>query len=127
MLQKVYPAVLHREEGYWLEFPDLPGCQTTGETIEETLQHAEEAMGLYLATLMENGQTLPTASSLASVRIRKGEEKTYVSVDVEAYHRDTKAVKKTVSIPAWQAKATEEKHLSLSKILQNAITAELGY
>ena len=27
---KVYPAIFHEEDGYWVEFPDLEGCQTLG-------------------------------------------------------------------------------------------------
>ena len=44
-----YPAVFHEEEGaYWVEFPDLPGCFTQGESEQETLDMAKEALGLYL-------------------------------------------------------------------------------
>lgn len=35
---KVYPAIFHREDGYWVEFPDLIGCQSCGSTIEETME-----------------------------------------------------------------------------------------
>ena len=37
-MTKVYPAIIHEENGsYWVEFPDLEGCSTYGETLEETL------------------------------------------------------------------------------------------
>ena len=58
----IYPAVIHEEDSFWLEFPDLEGCQTCGNTLEETLCNAQEALGLYLASLTENGQPLPKAS-----------------------------------------------------------------
>ena len=44
---KVYPAILHKEDGYWIEFPDLEGCQTFGNTLEETMELAQEALGLF--------------------------------------------------------------------------------
>ncbi len=46
---RVYPAIFHKEEdGYWVEFPDLPGCVTQGKTLEETFKMAKEALALYL-------------------------------------------------------------------------------
>lgn len=37
----VYPAIFHHEdESYRVEFPDLPGCQTFGSTISETIEYA---------------------------------------------------------------------------------------
>ena len=32
---KVYPAVIHEECGYWVDFPDLEGCQACGVTLAE--------------------------------------------------------------------------------------------
>mgnify|MGYP002515643376 CR=1 FL=1 len=44
-----YPAIFHKnEQGYWVEFPDLPGCNTQGKTIEEACKMAKEALALYL-------------------------------------------------------------------------------
>lgn len=41
----VYPAIFHKEDNsYWVEFPDLQGCQTFGETIPETMEDAQEAL-----------------------------------------------------------------------------------
>ena len=47
----VYPAVFHKEDdAYWVEFPDLEGCQTYGGTLNETMACAQEALaGLCLS------------------------------------------------------------------------------
>ena len=118
---KVYPAIIHKEDGYWVEFPDLEGCQTCGETLEETLELAEEALGLYLASLADHGQKIPPASDVSEIIAEDG-EKTYVYTDMSKYRRDTKAVKKMLSIPAWMAKEAEIENISLSKVLQEALT-----
>lgn len=39
--------------------PDLPGCISTGKTIEETEQNIKEAIELYIETLREDGQEIP--------------------------------------------------------------------
>lgn len=49
MGNRIYPAKFHKEEkGYWVEFPDLPGCFTQGETLEEAYDMAKEALALWL-------------------------------------------------------------------------------
>ena len=69
---KVYPAIFHREDGYWVEFPDLIGCQSCGSTIEETMEMAEEALGLFLADLAENNKAFPEASDIAFLSVDDG-------------------------------------------------------
>ena len=122
-MKKVYPALIHREkDGLWLEFPDLPGCYTDGENIEELLTNAEEALGLYLAVKIDYNESFSSPSDINDI---DGEEKTYVTVDVNKYHKDTKAVKKMLSIPAWLAKEADDRNYSLSKILQDALLQKL--
>ncbi|MDP2935467.1 MAG: type II toxin-antitoxin system HicB family antitoxin [Dehalococcoidia bacterium] len=56
-----YSVVIHKEEegGYWVEVPALPGCYSQGETLEETLANAKEAIELYLEVLREESQVVP--------------------------------------------------------------------
>ena len=124
---KIYPAIFHNEEGYWVEFPDLPGCQSCGATLEETMALAEEALRLYLADILEQGKKLPEPTSLN--KVSSDDENaliSYVTTDVSRYRRDTRAVKKTLSIPAWLAKEAKKNNLSLSKVLQEGIKKRLG-
>ncbi|OIP67680.1 MAG: hypothetical protein AUK43_18815 [Oscillatoriales cyanobacterium CG2_30_40_61] len=39
--------------------PDLPGCISTGKTLEETENNIKEAIELYIDTLREDGQPIP--------------------------------------------------------------------
>lgn len=124
-MTKVYPAIIHEEDGYWVEFPDLSGCFTNGNTLEETLEMAKEALGLYLVSLEENEQTIPVPSNIADISTEEGQT-TYISTDMNAYRRDTRAVKKMVSIPAWLAQEATENNVSLSKVLQEALKERLS-
>lgn len=121
---KVYPAIFHEENGFWVEFPDLAGCNTCGSTLEETMELAQEALGLYLATLAEEGQKLPASSSIKD--IESDGFVSYVSTDMDKYRKNNKAVKKTLSIPAWLADEAEKNNLSLSKVLQDGLKTQLG-
>jgi len=46
-------------DGYLAYFPALGGCQTWGSTYEEAVAHAEEALAVYLETLVDHGDPLP--------------------------------------------------------------------
>jgi antitoxin HicB len=56
-----YEVVLQPEEegGFSVSVPDLPGCWTQGETREEALAMAKEAIEGYLESLKEAGQPIP--------------------------------------------------------------------
>jgi len=47
------------EDGYLAYFPALRGCHTWARTYEEAVNHAEEALSLYLETLAEIGSPFP--------------------------------------------------------------------
>lgn len=59
----VYPAIFHKEENsYWVEFPDLEGCQTFADTLEEAAEMAQEALSGYLITMLEEKNKLKNPS-----------------------------------------------------------------
>jgi len=53
MSYKVNVIVEKDEHGYYAYCPELEGCQTQGDSLEETLENIKEAIELYLGTLSE--------------------------------------------------------------------------
>ncbi len=47
------------EGGYTVTVPSLPGCMTYGETVEEAVKMAQEAIEVYLESLREHGEEIP--------------------------------------------------------------------
>jgi antitoxin HicB len=47
------------EGGFLIEVPDLPGCMTAGETMEEAVTMLQEAMELWLIVALELGEPIP--------------------------------------------------------------------
>jgi len=47
------------EGGYTVTVPALPGCITQGETIEECIQRAQEAIIGYIESLIAHGEAVP--------------------------------------------------------------------
>ncbi|MDP2936132.1 MAG: type II toxin-antitoxin system HicB family antitoxin [Dehalococcoidia bacterium] len=56
-----YTIIIHpaEEGGFWTEVPALPGCCSQGETVEEAIQMAKDAIEGFLAYLRERGQEIP--------------------------------------------------------------------
>lgn len=52
----IYPSP---EGGYVAEVPDLPGCLTQGETIEELMEMVEDAKRCWIADALERGEEVP--------------------------------------------------------------------
>ncbi|MEA1958737.1 MAG: type II toxin-antitoxin system HicB family antitoxin [Chloroflexota bacterium] len=57
------------EEGYSVEVPALPGCYTQGETREEAIAMAREAIELYLESLKAHNEPIPEESGVESLAI----------------------------------------------------------
>jgi predicted RNase H-like HicB family nuclease len=56
---KIHPADAD-EGGFWAEVPTLPGCNSQGETYEETLDNTKDAIRGYLQMLVKLGEPIPT-------------------------------------------------------------------
>jgi predicted RNase H-like HicB family nuclease len=61
-----YIACLHknRTSDFGVSFPDFPGCVTAGKTLEEARRMAPEALALHIEGMMEDGEEMPTPSTL---------------------------------------------------------------
>ncbi|MFY9554374.1 MAG: type II toxin-antitoxin system HicB family antitoxin [Blastocatellia bacterium] len=59
-----YAIVIEKAENNYAAYvPDLPGCVTTGDTIEETEQQIREAIEFHIRGLREDGLAIPEPSS----------------------------------------------------------------
>lgn len=127
-MKKLYPAVFRKDEdgSFWVEFPDLPGCLTDGATLDLAMKNAEEVLGVFIATRMEDELTIAAPSAISTVEAPNDGFTTYVVTEVDSYRRNTKAVKKTLTIPQWLSEEAERQHISLSALLQSALKQELS-
>ncbi len=124
MAKIFYPALFHPEEsGYSVSVPDLEGCYTQGETLEEALAMVQEAIGLYL----DGSSDAPAPSAPESIEAEPGDFLMVVAYDPLAYERrhNTRAVKKTLTIPSWLNDAAEAAHLNFSSVLRSALEKQL--
>jgi len=87
----LYPIAIETgdtEHAYGVVFPDLPGCFSAGDTLEEAVVNAKEAVEFYLEDLAERGKLPPSASELSTLQQDdeyKGWAWGVVDVDIEPY------------------------------------------
>lgn len=126
-MKLVYPAIFTPYEdetgGYAVEFPDLPGCVTGGDDMAEALFMAEDAASGWILTELEDGKKIPEASEYSQIHTKEGQLVSLVALDMESYAAKygSKAIKKTLTIPAWLNTFVEQNGISCSKVLQEAL------
>jgi len=131
-MKLIYPACFYpcEEGGYTVVFPDLPGCITEGDTLAEAMEMAIDASSGWLLTTVEENEQLPKASNIKNV-IPDEYENGFVSligVDLDEYSQKhgNKAIKKTLTIPAWLNTIAEDNNVNFSQVLQSALRDQLG-
>ena len=121
-----YPAVFHpeKEGGFSVSVPDIEGCFTQGETLDEAVAMTQDAIGL----LLEDYKEWPAATSPAAIQLEENEFVVMVQFDALAYRRkhDNRAVKKTLSIPSWLNELAMENNINFSGVLQDALKEKLN-
>ena len=131
-MNAIYTAVLTPKEsgnGYYCRVPDLPGCITTGTDLKNALDMITDAANLWAAGAEEDGRAdIPQPTAFRDVPHGDDDILTMICVDTDSYRRkvDDRAVRKTVSMPAWMAYEAERKGLNCSQVLQEALRQRLG-
>lgn len=128
-MKYAFPAIFRPEgDHFFIFFPDLEECVSQGDSLKECCELAEDALNLALWQREERREEIPTASDIRTLTHERGDIVTLVKADTLAYSRlyDTKAVKKTLSIPRWLDTRAQAKGVNFSYILQQALIKELG-
>lgn len=124
MTEHVYPAIFAANDdgSYTVTFPDLPGCISEGKSLGNAIYMAQSALTQWIEYLIDNGQEIPQASDPKTITTEDGEFANLVYADA----RDSRAVRRNVSIPKWLDDRAIESGLSLSKVLQEALRDRLN-
>ena len=126
-MKYVYPALFTPlEDGYDVHVPDLPGCRTCGDTLAEAIEMAEDAVSTWLWDAENDKDAIPPASM--TLPYEAPQFVSFVKVDTEIFRRrmDSRAVKKTLTVPAWLNAQAEEARVNFSGILQDALKQHLN-
>jgi len=123
-----FPSIFHAEDtGFSVTVPDIDGCFTEGDTIEEAYLNAVEAIGLFFEEINDHKLEIPSISKASNLHCHEGEFLVLIEFDMLAYRKkhENKAVKKTLTIPLWLNTLAEQQHINFSKVLQTALKEKL--
>ena len=121
-MKYVYPIILFSDDDkISVTVPDLAGCHTFGDDIADALIMAKDAIEMWLWDAENNSEFIPPASNILDVDDNC--IVTLVVADTDEYRRlnDTRAVKKTLSIPSWLNALAEKANAPFSQILQEGL------
>lgn len=128
-MRYAYPAIFTKEdEGYSVIFPDLEGCYTSGDDLQDALYMAEDVLAFTLFDYEKTGRDIPVSSDPAALDVGDNSFVNYVACDTIEYQKrnNNRAVKKTLSIPEWLNEIATEKGVNFSQVLQDALKSHLG-
>ncbi len=64
-----YVSFIHRDDaGYGASFPDFPGCVSVGDTVEDAVHRACQALAFHVEGLAADGQPIPPPRSIDAVK-----------------------------------------------------------
>lgn len=126
-MKLVYPAIFKpfsdNTGGFVVEFPDLPGCVTEGENLQEAIEMGTDAASGWILDELENGNQIPKPSQYKDIHCTNDEIINFLVLDMDAYEEKygEKAVRKNLTIPAWLNTYAEKNNINFSKVLQDAL------
>ena len=124
MKKLVYPAEFVKQDdgSYLVFFVDIPQCMTEGKDLPNALYMAEDCLKTWAQAMVDDGFLLPEATSGENAKPTNGGFISLVTTEL----KDAKPVIKSVSLPHWMAEEAAKAHLSLSGVLQEALTQKLS-
>ena len=97
--------------------------------MQNAYEMAIDALGLAITSREAEKEEIPTASEPCNITTGENEFCVVVEFDMLAYKKRTnsKAVKKTLSIPEWLNEEATAMGINFSQVLQNALMEIMGY
>jgi len=124
-----FPAAVFIETGkaYGVTLPDLPGCNTAGDTLEEALANVQEAVEL----ILEDTSAKPVPSSLERYKDDPDyKDAVWALVNVDLGFMDERTVRVNITIPAGTLeeidRAAKGRGLNRSAFLVRAARREMA-
>jgi predicted RNase H-like HicB family nuclease len=127
-----YPAVFSTDgDGWEVRFPDVENAFTAADTLEQAILEARYVLEDIMFHREKENDAIPTPTPLRLVESNPDDVVQLVvaampEVRKEFNQLNQKAIKKTLTIPAWMEEELKKRNdINVSKLLQNAIKQEL--
>ena len=128
-MKNAYPIVMEKDgEGFIVSIPDFR-LNTQGDSIQDAIEMARDAIGIAGVVLEDRGGKLPEASGYeeALKDAPEGALVSFVDIDFTEYRRknELRTVKKNCTVPSWLCYEAERAGVNFSAVLQAGLKREL--
>lgn len=108
---------------YSIYFPDLPGCISVGNDLQEAIHMATEAANLHIYSMECDKEEIPTPSMNLSKDDTEGNIIMPITIypDLFRIKKDNERIKTNVTIPAWLKRLAEQHNINYSRLLETAL------
>ena len=100
----LFALVIHQEgdSAYGVTAPDMPGCFSAGDTLEEALENTKEAIDMHMEEVIEGNEAVPTPSPMeAIVNDPENQGATFFMIDVDMSKYLGKSDKINITLPRY--------------------------
>jgi predicted RNase H-like HicB family nuclease len=119
-----YAAIIERGgDGFGVYFPDLDGCTSGGDSLQQAISNAGEALALHVEVMIELGQTLPAPTPLDKIEIEPDVD-VHAIILIEA-HQPARKMRITVMMDADLLAEIDRVATNRSLFLSNAARGAL--
>ncbi len=131
---KAYPAVFEQTEdgGCGVFFPDISGCISAGDTLEEAISMSKEALSLHLSAMINDNDKCPTIDLENAKKEAEGCILMMIEPNAAIISRRTKnkAVRINITIPQFLLESVDKyakaAHTNRSKLIAEALQQRLS-
>ena len=94
-------AIVHKDatSDFGISFPDVPGCVTAGNSIDEAKDMAHDALSLHIKGLLEDGENIPTPSKLEDIMADPDYSDAVAILVVTAEGKKARSVRVNITVP----------------------------
>lgn len=128
-MKYVYTAVFSKDgDKFFASVPDLPGCVSSGNTIQEAIEEITDAASSWLVAAEDHGDPIAKATTQSELEHEYDDILSLIQVDTIAYRAltDTKAVRKNVSLPQWMVVLADKRGINCSQVLQAGLLQQFN-
>lgn len=131
-MKYTYSAVFTPTESgkeFYARVPDLPGCVTTGSSIEDAIAQITDAASLWLVANEDEGFQIPPPTPQRDIKHEPNATFSFIQIDTLAYRAatDSHSVRKNVSLPAWMVDLADKRGINCSQLLQESLIARFNH
>ncbi|MCQ0050449.1 type II toxin-antitoxin system HicB family antitoxin [Pediococcus acidilactici] len=123
----MYPVIIseYNDDGHYyvVTSPNIKGMVTQGDTFEDAVYWAEDAIG----TMLDGEKSYPKVQDPSNWKLNKNDRLVYITVDMSKWlKKNSKTVKKTITVPEYLNEMAKEQNINVSRVASEALKRELG-